>query len=742
MATIENKAIEDTFLVQGMSCAACATSVESILQHTDGVAEAEVNFAAHTVKVKYAENLAPQVLKEALQSIGYDLDLEAKDREQDLKRKEQQERRYKQLKKQTLGSALLSLPVFVIGMFFGDWSWGPWISALLSLPVLFIFGGHFYRNAWKQLKHGLATMDTLVALSTGIAYTFSLFNTFYPEFWISRGLEAHVYFEAAVVIITFVSLGKTLEERAKSSTSQALEKLLNLQAKQVIRLRDGEEEEVEIEDLQAGDLVRVKAGQSIPVDGIMHQGSASIDESMLSGESIPISKEEGDKLYAGTLAQKGSFVLKVDQIGEDTVLAQIIRLVKEAQSSKAPVQDLVNKIAGIFVPVVIGIAILTFGVWMIWGGEEAFARALYTAIAVLVIACPCALGLATPTAIMVGVGKGAENNILVRNAESLERAREVDLLLLDKTGTLTRGKPEVLEAEWKLDVKDYAPVLLALQQQSEHPLATALVRHLRTQGYKATEQQNFEAVEGRGVKISILSGEEYASGNAQFLADWNLSPAQDLSAKAQKWAQQGATVLYFFKREQIIAQFAIGDQLKEGSAEAVQTLQKDGLELMIISGDNAQTTAYWAEELGISNFRAEVLPQDKGSIVRDLQAQGRKVAMVGDGINDSEALAQADLGIAMGHGSDIAMEVAPMTLMSSDLRLIPKAFHLSKLTLQGIHQNLFWAFIYNLIGIPIAAGILYPFTGFLLDPMIAGAAMAFSSVSVVLNSLRLRGRDL
>lgn len=732
---------QDTFLVKGMSCAACASSVESILKHTEGVQAAEVNFPQHQVKVVYDARVQPQDLKEALQSVGYDLDLEAEDKAR--KAKENQRERYHSLKRQTLFSALFALPVFVMGMFFPGFSYGPYISAILALPVLFYWGAHFFVNAFKQAKHGLATMDTLVAVSTGIAYAFSLFNTFYPEFWTSRGLEAHVYFEAAVVIITFVSLGKTLEERAKSATGKALEQLMDLQVKELSRLNpEGEEEKVAIEAIRKGDRIRVRPGESIPVDGRILEGDTRIDESMLSGESVPVKKAVQDSVYAGTLNQNGTLLIQCEKAADQTVLAQITRLVEEAQASKAPIQDLVNKIAGIFVPVVLGIALLTFSLWMLIGGVDAFAEALYTSIAVLVIACPCALGLATPTAIMVGVGKGAENNILIRDAESLEIAPKLDTLILDKTGTISQSKARVLEIEWAEEAQNHDSAFLALEEHSQHPIAKAIVRHLKESGTKTTALGNFHLVEGRGVKVSNPQGGYYASGNEQFLREHEHSPASTHLAKAEQWEKQGATGIYFFNEDGILAHLFIGDPLKPRAKKAISEIQALGLDLMILSGDKERTTAFWAQELGVKTYRAEVLPQDKGAVVRELQAQGKVVGMVGDGINDSEALAQADLGIAMGHGSDIAIEAAKITLMSSDLGHIPKALRLAKRTVQGIRQNLFWAFIYNLVGIPIAAGLLYPINGFLLDPMLAGAAMAFSSVSVVLNSLRLKRLQL
>lgn len=727
-----------TFPVQGMSCAACAQSVERVLEQSEGVEKAEVNFASHQVKVRYEDGIAPQDLKAALQAVGYDLNLE---KQEHAAQKKARQERYEQLKTQSIGSALLSLPVFLIGMFFPQWIYGPYVSLVLSIPVLFYWGGHFYRNAFKQARHGLATMDTLVALSTGIAFGFSLFNTFFPEYWLSRGLEPHVYYEAAVIIITFVGLGKTLEERAKGASSKALEQLMDLQHPELLVLNENGEELLKpLEDLEIGDRIRVRPGESVPIDGIITEGEGQFDESMLSGESLALKKGPGDEVFAGTLNLQGSLIVECQKLSEDSVLAHIIRLVEEAQGSKAPVQDLVNKIAAIFVPVVLVIALLTFGIWMLFGGEEAFAQALYASIAVLVIACPCALGLATPTAIMVGIGKGATNNILIRDAESLELAPKIDFLILDKTGTITQAKARVQSLDWLKTEQSSA--LLGLQELSQHPLASAIRLHLKELGIKAAPLQAFKLHEGKGIQAQSAEGQIFYSGNHHFLQELGLSLTKSLQAKAEKWQSQGGTVVYFFSKEELLAQILIGDPLKEGSREALAALKAKGVELMLLSGDQEASTAYWAQNLAFDHYKAQVLPADKGAEVRYWQSKGKKVAMVGDGINDSEALAQADLSIAMGHGSSIAMEAAKMTLMTSDLRAIPKAFQLSTQTVQGIRQNLFWAFIYNLIGIPLAAGVLYPFNGFLIDPMVAGAAMAFSSVSVVLNSLRLGRRKL
>lgn len=729
---------KQTFPVQGMSCAACAQSVEKVLEQKDGVRKAEVNFASHKVKVQFSEELSPQDLKTALQAVGYDLNLEKQEHAEQQKARHN---RYLKVKRQTIWSALFSLPVFGIGLFFPNWNLGPYISAILSLPVLFYWGGHFYRNAFKQARHKLATMDTLVALSTGMAFSFSLFNTLFPEFWLSRGLTPHVYYEAAVIIITFVGLGKTLEERAKGATSKALEQLMDLQVTQVlVRNSEGEEQLKNLEDLHIGAHIRVKPGESMAVDGRILEGNSRVDESMLSGEVIPLTKKPGDRVYAGTLNQQGSLLIECQKSPEDTVLAQIIRLVENAQGSKAPVQDLVNKIAAVFVPIVMLIALLTFVLWWTLAGEQAFAQALYASIAVLVIACPCALGLATPTAIMVGIGKGAAHNILIRDAESLELAPRVDFLILDKTGTLTQAKARVQELTWLAPERSGS--LLGLQRFSQHPLAAAISLFLQEKGVKATPLLDFKIVEGQGIEAKNEQGELWRCGNANFLAAADLRIPEPYQAKAKEWETQGGTVVYFFNDQVLLAQILLGDPLKEGSEKALRSLKDHGLELMLLSGDQEATTAFWAMELGFDHYKAQVLPADKGAEVRHWQAQGKTVAMVGDGINDSEALALADLSIAMGHGSSIAIEAAKMTLMTSDLRALPKAFKLAEFTVKGIRQNLFWAFVYNLIGIPLAAGILYPFNGFLIDPMVAGAAMALSSVSVVLNSLRLGRKAL
>lgn len=725
------------FPVAGMSCAACAVSVESALNHTEGVEEASVNFASNSVLVRFRESTTEEQLQEAVRQMGYDLVIHAENADE--AQENQQRKDYQMVKKRLLWSAGLTLPIFILGMFFPDWEYGKWISLGLSMPVLFYFGRKFYINAWKQARHGRANMDTLVALSTAIAFGLSLFNTMVPDFWTSRGFDAHVYYETAAVIITFITLGKLLEARARASTSSALKKLIGLQVKTVRIFDWGEEKQVPISEVRVHDELLVKPGEKIAVDGRVLQGETYIDESMITGEPMPVLKQAGDRVYAGTLNQKGSLRYQAEKIGSQTLLAQIIETVRQAQGSKAPVQKLVDRIAAVFVPSVLGLSVITFCIWMFTGSDDALAHALYTSIAVLVIACPCALGLATPTAVMVGVGLGAENNILIRDAEGLELMHKADTLVLDKTGTITQGKPSVVNSSWhNEDAYQSAPVLMALESQSEHPLGSAIVSFLNSQGVSNGELTRFESLTGRGIKGEDHKGETYYAGSRKFIDELGLELAEDLARDAEVWQQQASTLVYFGDSVKVLGILAVADDLKPGSAEAIRELQDSGLQVVMLTGDATATAAAIASSVGISEFRAEMSPDDKATEIRKLQDSGKVVAMAGDGINDAEALALADVSIAMGHGSDIAMDVAKITLTNSDLRLIAKAIRLSDKTTRGIRQNLFWAFIYNLIGIPIAAGILYPINGFLLDPMLAGAAMAFSSVSVVLNSLRLR----
>jgi len=737
--TKTSKLIKETFPVLEMTCAACAVSVESMLKSVAGVKDAGVNFANQDAWLEYDPAVAtPEQFRETVRSIGYDIIIE-KENKEEIKETARQ-KHYEAIKRRTIWSSVLSVPVVVIGMFFMDMPFANYIMMALATPVVFYFGRSFFINAWKQARHGKANMDTLVALSTGIAWLFSAFNTFFPHFWHARGLHAHVYFEAAAVVIAFISLGKMLEEKATSNTSSAIKKLMGLQPKTVtLMLENGQTQELPVNQVKQHYILLVKPGEKIPVDGEVTGGQSFADESMITGEPVPVEKKEGAKVFAGTINQKGSFRFRAEKVGAETLLSQIIKMVQEAQGSKAPVQKMVDKIAGIFVPIVIGIAILTFIVWMVSGGENAFTHGLLTAVTVLVIACPCALGLATPTAIMVGIGKGAEHNILIKDAESLELAHKVDAIILDKTGTITEGKPEVSDIVFaeNMNIPQLKSILLSIEIQSEHPLAEAVVHFLQNEKIKPVRLQQIDSITGKGVAAQY-KGNQYLVGNTRLLSERGISINKQFTVRVNELREQAKTVVAFAENDNIVAVIAIADKIKASSKAAIESLQKKGIGVFMLTGDNHQTAAAIAIEVGLREYKAEVMPADKAAFVRHLQQQGKVVAMVGDGINDSHALAQADVSIAMGKGSDIAMDVAKMTLITSDLSSISKALDLSKKTVNTIRQNLFWAFIYNLIGIPIAAGVLYPVNGFLLDPMIAGAAMALSSVSVVSNSLRLK----
>jgi len=736
--------VKKNFPVLNMTCASCASSSQSILEHESGVVNVAVNYANATAQVEYFPEVTdPLKLKSALQSVGYDLMIdeseEAKDALEDLHKK-----KFQSLKNKTIGAVLLAIPTVIIGMFFMSIPYANYMMWALSTPVVAIFGRQFFINAWKQTKHRSANMDTLVAMSTGVAYLFSVFNTLYPQFWHSRGLMPHVYFEASAVVIAFILLGKLLEERAKGNTSSAIKKLMGLQPKTVTVIHDGGHQmEMPIATVKVGDTLLVKPGERIAVDGTVHSGNSFVDESMISGEPIAVNKANGDKVFAGTINQKGSFQFKADKVGGDTVLAHIIKMVQEAQGSKAPVQKLVDKIAGIFVPVVILIAMGSLIAWVVLGGENGFTQGLLALVTVLVIACPCALGLATPTAIMAGVGKGAENGILIKDAESLELAKKVNAIILDKTGTITEGKPAVTGIAWKegAGIAELTSLLFTIESQSEHPLAEAVVRYFNDKKIGQVTLDDFESITGAGVSV-MYHGNSYYVGSYKMMQEKQMQISPELQSKADEWLSEAKTVIWLSDHTTALAAIAIADKIKETSIEAVKQLQALGIDVYMLTGDNQFTAKAIANQAGITNFKAEVLPAHKADFVKELQQQGKIVAMVGDGINDSNALAQADVSIAMGKGSDIAMDVAKMTIISSDLSKIPQAIKLSKHTVATIRQNLFWAFIYNLIGIPIAAGILYPFNGFLLNPMIAGAAMALSSVSVVTNSLRLRSLKL
>jgi len=816
--------IKDTFPVLDMSCAGCAMSVEKTVQGLPGVKSASVNLAANALLVEYdPDKLTPIKIQAQVQSIGYRLIIP--DEHVEERQAEAQRKQYKKLRTKVIFAWIFAVPLMIIAMGFMHWKPGNWIMLALVIPIMFYSGRDFYIRAWRLLRKRTANMDTLVSLSTIVAFLFSLFNTLFPSVLESRGIEVHVYYEAAGMILAFVLLGKLLEERAKNTTGSAIRSLMGLQPKTARILTSTDtpaptacptavaaaaapatatppaaatsaaacltattvapnsalnislpliEKEVPIAQLQIGDLIVVRPGERIPVDGVVNEGLSYVDESMISGEPLPVEKKSGDKVLAGTINQRGSLTIKASQVGSGTILAQIVRMVREAQGSKAPVQKIADKVSAIFVPVVMGFSVLTFVLWLLIGGTSHFPMALLAAVTVLVIACPCALGLATPTALMVGMGKGAQNHILIKDAFALENMGKVNCVVLDKTGTLTKGKPAVETIFWtKKPTETELSIFLSAEMKSEHPLAHALVDHLLKDNIQPVNLDHFESIPGKGIEFTY-AGQKYRSGNLQFVTDpierttlsavttgsaASVSAAaagyaaaatihvpvtaptqqsEEVLRMATGWQEAGKGVIFYADQTQILAVAALSDPIKDTTPQALDLLHKMKIEVHMLTGDSAKTSASIASALGIQHVASGVLPQEKEDYIRGLQAQGKYVAMVGDGINDSQALARADVSIAMGKGTDIAMDVAMVTLTTSDLLLLPKAIDLSRRTVRIIRQNLFWAFIYNIIGIPIAAGILYPVNGLLLNPMWASAAMAFSSISVVLNSLRLR----
>jgi P-type Cu2+ transporter len=733
-----------TYPVTGMSCASCAARTESFVKTLPGIKSASVNFADNSIRVEFLpDEISPVEMKKAIQSIGYDIIIDEAN-SQELK-EEAQQNNYKKTRINTIGAAVLSIPLVIIAMLFMDIPYANYIMMALATPVVFWFGRQFPVGAWKQLKHRSANMDTLVALSTGIAYLYSSTVALIPGLFHNAGIHGHVYFEASSVIITFILFGKLMEEKAKSNTSSALKKLIGLQPKTVTLItQDGKQKEIPVSEVMPGDILLVRPGNKIPVDGTIIAGSSFVDESMISGEPIAAEKTIQSKVFAGTLNQRGSFQIYADKVGGETILAQIIKMVKEAQGSKAPIQHLVDRIAGIFVPVVIAVALLSGVIWFISGVENAATHSLLAIVTVLIIACPCALGLATPTAIIVGIGKGADNGILIKDAESLEIAHRANAVVLDKTGTITMGRPTVDAIEWNKDieVEKHSRILLSIQKNSEHPLAEPVVHYLENAKIKSDiSVSNVESIAGKGIK-AFVGQELYYVGNRRLIDENKIAIDDEIQTFSERLQNEAKTVFFFADSHNVISVIAVSDSIKESSVEAIKQLHHMGIEVHMLTGDNEQTARVIASKTGIDSFKSEVLPQAKQDFIRELQQQGKTVVMVGDGINDSQALAQADVSIAMGKGSDIAMNVAKMTIISSDLMRIPQAIKLSQYTVATIKQNLFWAFIYNVIGIPVAAGVLYPIFGFLLNPMIAGAAMALSSVSVVSNSLRLKMKTL
>ncbi|GAB2845629.1 heavy metal translocating P-type ATPase [Hymenobacter ruber] len=751
----------ETLDIEGMTCASCASFVEKSLSRTPGVQRAMVNFATEKATVDYVPTQAsPATLKDAVINAGYGVmerapDTSAAERSAEIDR--QKALAYQKLKRRfwvAVGLAVIIMPLSMLMLWPAimariNMQWLNYALLLLTLPVLLYSGREFYVSAWNGFKHRAANMDTLIAVGTGAAFLYSLAATVVPGFFTSRGLMPEVYYDTTATIIALILLGKVLELRAKTQTSAAMRSLIGLQAKTARVVRpDGAEVDVPIEQVQLGDIVVVRPGEKVATDGLITEGSSALDEAMLTGESLPVQKQAGDPVFGATLNKTGSFRFRVTKVGADTMLSQIVKLVEDAQGSRAPIQRLADKVSAIFVPTVVVIAILTFVLWFdLAPAGTRLPLALVNFVAVLIIACPCALGLATPTAIMVSTGKGAEHGVLIRNAEALEKAYQVNTVLLDKTGTITRGEPAVTDF-WTLpgptgaaqEAGQLLQVVAAVERQSEHPLAEAVVRHAEAQGAASLTATGFRAVEGKGAAATV-SGQAVLIGNRRLLADESVSLSPDLIAQAEQLLSQAKTVLYIAVAGQAVGLVGVADTVRDTSAAAIKKLQALGIEVVMMTGDNAETAAQVAGQVGITRYFAEVLPADKACKVKELQAEGRIVAMVGDGINDAPALAQADIGLAIGSGTDVAMEAAGITLMRSDLNGVVTAIELSRQTIRTIKQNLFFAFVYNTLGIPVAAGLLYPFFGILLSPMLAAGAMALSSVSVLTNSLRLRSFD-
>ena len=739
--------------LQGMSCASCANSIEKSLSRVSGVAACSVNFALSQATVEYQsdktdlEHLIAAVVDAGYQAQPVTSPLEESDEEQAANQAEQRE-----LTQKVIVGAVVSA-IIVIGAIpamtgvdirgFPMWLHHPILQLVLSLPVFIWCGSKIFISAWKAFTRHTADMNTLVSVGTISAYVYSLWTTFFPQFFEAQGLPIDYYYEIAVIIITLILLGRLLENRAKKQTSEAIRKLMGLQAKTARVIRNGQEEDISVEAVEIGDVVVVRPGEKIPVDGEIVEGQSTIDESMVTGESVPVQKTSGDEVIGATINKTGSFRFRAARVGKDTVLAQIVRLVQEAQGSKAPIQKIADSVTGWFVPVVIAIAILTFILWFNFTGNLTLATV--TTVSVLIIACPCALGLATPTSIMVGTGLGAEHGILIKGADSLEIAHNIQAIVLDKTGTLTQGQPTVTDyvtvagSERELD---WLRLAAAVERQSEHPLAEAVVNYAEAQGIKQPlpSVTDFQAREGMGVEGTV-EGQRVQIGTSRWMAELGLD-TQALDDRRQQWQRQAKTTAWLAIDGSIEGLFGIADALKPSSVEAVKQLHRRGLEVVMLTGDNQQTAEAIAQEVGIDRIFAEVRPDQKCDRVKELQLEGKIVAMVGDGINDAPALAQANVGMAIGTGTDVAISASDITLISGDLRGIVLAIDLSRATMNNIRQNLFFAFAYNTLGIPLAAGVLYPLVGWLLNPVFAGAAMALSSVSVVTNALRLRKTKL
>jgi Cu+-exporting ATPase len=747
--------VRRTFLVEGMTCASCVSRVEKKLRSLDGVTDAQVNLANERATVKYLESrLGMRDFQDALEQIGYHVPQEEIE---NLSNRDVEEERHRQETRQLtlklVVSGLAGLLIMAGGMrdslgFLPAWEPSTWyvLFFLLATPVQFWGGWQFYRGTWTGLRHGYADMNTLIAVGTSVAYAYSVFATFFPSALQSFGPEVLVYYDTSAMIITLVLMGRLLEARAKGRASDAIKKLMGLQPKTARVEREGRELDIPVEQVVEGEIILVRPGEKIPVDGILLEGPTTIDESMITGESIPADKQIGDPVIGASINKTGYFKMRATRLGKDSVLAHIIKMVEEAQGSKAPAQRLADQVAAIFVPTVIGLASLAFVIWWVWGSSmtalptDPFLFAMMIFISVMIIACPCALGLATPTAIMVGTGRAAELGILIKGGEILEQAQRIDTVVFDKTGTLTLGQPEVTDifippGQGMNDIELLA-LAASLEKGSEHPLGEAVVAAAKSRDIIVPAMQDFKVLPGFGVQARV-EGHDVVIGNRKLMQEAGLD-LTSIENKLEEWTRQGKTPMLVQVDGRLGGVMAAADQIKPQAREAVARLKQKGMKVVMITGDHSKTARAVADALGIDEVRSEVLPGDKANEVKQLMEQGRFVAMVGDGINDAPALAQAHIGIAMGSGTDIAMETSDITLMSQNLNAVVDAIELSRSTLRKIKQNLFWAFFYNILGIPIAAGVLYPAYGILLKPLFAAAAMSFSSVSVVSNSLLLK----
>jgi Cu2+-exporting ATPase/Cu+-exporting ATPase len=760
-----------TYKVKGMHCASCSSVIEKTFKKIDGVHSAEVNYGTEKAKVSFDPSKTnPHDLSKHIEPLGYSLDVPMTAKEMGMSESEHAEHLgLNQSKKEKLAEVadmkskvISAIPLAIFSIFVMSWDILAQYNIVSTmsytlkdffhhlLPIfatytLFVVGKPYLLGFYRFLRYGKANMDTLIGIGTSAAFLYSFIVTAFEDVLKPFINVEHTYYDVTIVVITFIALGKYLEARSKIKTGDAIEKLLNLQAKTALIIRDGKEIEVSVNNVKHGDLIVVKPGAKIPVDGIITEGSSFVDESMVTGEPMPAQKKVGDSVVSGTINTTGAFTFKATKVGSETLLAQIIKMVEEAQGSRAPIQALADKISGVFVPITLVIAFGTLGVWLLLGTStlgfsQALSFGLVSFVGVLVIACPCALGLATPTAIIVGVGKGAKEGILIKDAATLEKLHKADTVIVDKTGTITIGKPTLVDIEtfYSFDKKEFVSILASLEKKSEHPIAHAIVNYAQEKGLPIDVVSGFEGIQGKGLKGTV-KGVEYYAGNAKLFTELGLTIDH---SKIERFTAQGKTPVILGTKEKVLGFVMVADEIKDESKQAITDLHKLGIKVIMLTGDDEKAAKHIASLVGIDEVVAHVLPQDKLQKIKELQAQGKVVAMAGDGVNDAPALAQADVGIAMGTGTDVAIESAGITLLGGDISKLVKAIKLSKMTMRGIKQNLFWAFIYNIIGIPLAAGLFYPIFGWLLNPVFAGLAMAFSSVSVVSNSLRIKAKQL